>query len=202
MTRNVLITAFQPYDDWEANSSWLTLVELTRTLPEQPSVTTRLLPVDFDAAYEQLQRDLTANYDLAIHLGQAPGNSRVAVECVGLNVRGERHQSPGEFTQLVKDGVTAYHSQLPLQEWVDKFRTAGVPAEVSHHAGCYLCNASLYWTHHLASLHGYKTQAAFLHLPLETSQVVQLKKPMPSLPAKLMAAGIRLVLDEVAAEVA
>jgi len=36
----VLITAFDAYDAWEQNSSWLTLIELTRNLPEQPSVTT------------------------------------------------------------------------------------------------------------------------------------------------------------------
>jgi len=201
MTRSVLITAFQPYGEWEANASWLTLVELTRTLPEQPCVTTRLLPVDFDAAYEQLQRDLTANYDLVIHLGQAPGTARIQLERFALNIRGEAGQTPSQYTPLLHDGVTAYQSALPLNEWVDKFRAAGAPAEVSHHAGCYLCNAVLYWSHHLVSLHGYKTQAAFIHLPLETSQVVHLEKSLPSLPANLMAAGLRLVLDEIEAGV-
>jgi len=35
MTR-VLITAFEPFDRWSENSSWLALVELTRSLPESP----------------------------------------------------------------------------------------------------------------------------------------------------------------------
>ena len=30
---SVLITAFEPYDRWRANSSWLTLVQLTQDLP-------------------------------------------------------------------------------------------------------------------------------------------------------------------------
>jgi len=198
MSHSVLITAFEPYGEWESNASWLTLVELTRTLPDNPRVTTRLLPVDFDVTYERLQRDLTANYDFVLHLGQAPGASRVQLETIGLNVRGEPGQKPAEFTQLVADGVVAYRTQLPVNEWVDKFHAAKVPAEVSHHAGCYLCNAVLYWSHHLAGLHGYKTQAAFIHLPLDTSQVIGREKPLPSLPATLMAAGIRLVLDELA----
>ena len=46
---SVLITAFEPYDRWEANSSWLALVELTKDLPSEPRITTRRYPVDFAA---------------------------------------------------------------------------------------------------------------------------------------------------------
>jgi len=38
----VLLTAFEPYDRWKANASWLTLVQLTQNFPEQPKITTRL----------------------------------------------------------------------------------------------------------------------------------------------------------------
>ncbi len=51
MTR-VLLTAFEPYDTWKANASWLALVDLTSDLPSQPQVTTRLYPVDFDQLRE------------------------------------------------------------------------------------------------------------------------------------------------------
>ena len=43
----VLLTAFEPYDRWKANASWLALVQLTQHLPDEPQITTRLYPVDF-----------------------------------------------------------------------------------------------------------------------------------------------------------
>ena len=59
---NVLITAFEPYDRWQQNASWLSVVELTRSLPEQPKIVTRLYPVDFEKARQRLAADLEANY--------------------------------------------------------------------------------------------------------------------------------------------
>ncbi len=44
----VLITAFRPYGPWRVNASWLTLVELTRDLPGEPEIVTRLYPVSFE----------------------------------------------------------------------------------------------------------------------------------------------------------
>ena len=73
----VLITAFEPYDRWPENASWLALLELTRDLPPEPKVVTRRYPVDFASARTRLFEDLAANYDFALHLGQSPGSSRV-----------------------------------------------------------------------------------------------------------------------------
>src|SRR5687768_5035646 len=82
----VLITAFEPYDRWPENSSWLALVELARDLPVEPRVVTRRYPVDFEAARSRLVDDLAANYDFVLHLGQAPGISRVHLEAIGVNI--------------------------------------------------------------------------------------------------------------------
>jgi len=42
---SVLITAFEPYDRWKTNASWLALIQMTQNLPEQPEITTRsILP--------------------------------------------------------------------------------------------------------------------------------------------------------------
>ena len=56
----VLVTAFEPYDVWSENASWLALVELTRDLPVRPEVTTRLYPVDYAEMRKRLERDLAA----------------------------------------------------------------------------------------------------------------------------------------------
>ncbi len=193
---SVLLTAFEPYDRWTTNASWLALVELAQTLPSEPTVTTRLYPVDFATVKQRLAKDLAANYDFALHLGQAPGSSRVQLEAIGINVGGSSHQSPDQYLPLSDDGPAAYRSPLPLAGWAVKLRTAGVPAQVSYHAGTYLCNATLYWTHYLIERLSVKTQAAFIHLPLDISQVVCEPHGMPSLPTSLATKALRLILEE------
>lgn len=195
---SVLITAFEPYDRWKANSSWLTLVELTRELPREPKLTTRLYPVDFTAARDRLERDLAGGYDFVLHLGQAPGSSWIRLEAIGLNVGGRSHLPPDDFRPLITDGPVAYRSALPLASWAQKLRGAGIPAQVSYHAGTYLCNALLYLTHYLADRRKLATRAAFVHLPLAPAQVLTERDEIPSLATTAGAAGLRLILEDLA----
>jgi pyroglutamyl-peptidase len=194
--KRVLITAFGPYDVWEQNSGWLAVVELTRELPEGLAVTTRRYPVDFDAVKKQLAQDLQGGFDVALHLGQAPGSSQVRLEAIGLNIGGSSTQLPEEYQPLSPDGPLAYRSTLPLARWAGLLRAAGIPAQVSFHAGTYLCNATLYWSHYLAEVHHLATQSAFVHLPLDVSQVIAGPRDMPSLPAATAARAIRTLLTD------
>jgi len=69
-----LLTAFEPYDTWTENSSWLAIIELTRWFESQSQVVTRRYPVHLQTASDRLRKDLLEGYDFAIHLGQAPGS--------------------------------------------------------------------------------------------------------------------------------
>jgi pyroglutamyl-peptidase len=193
---SVLITAFEPFDRWQANSSWLCLLELTRERPAEPAITTRRYPVDFQAAKEKLLQDLQANYDYAIHLGQAARSSAIRLEEIGLNLGGSCHDPAERLRPLEADGPVAYRSKLPLNDWAAKLRQAGIPAQVSYHAGTHLCNAVLYWSHHLSERLALRTQSAFLHLPLDISQTLVEREELPSLPAAVSAAALRLILEE------
>lgn len=195
---SVLITAFEPYDRWTSNSSWLALVRLTQNLPAEPSITTRLYPVDFAAVKERLANDLRANHDFALHLGQAPGSTRLQLEAMAVNVGGSSWQSPDQFQPLVEGGPAAYRSPLPLAEWAVQLREAMVPAQLSYHAGTYLCNATLYFSCYLAERMELKTRAAFIHLPLDPTQTAQHAADMASLPVALSADGLRMILTDLA----
>lgn len=194
----VLITAFEPYDCWTANSSWLALVQLTYNLPTEPAVTTRLYPVDFAKVKQRLAKDLEANYDYALHLGQAPGSTRIQLESVALNVGGSALQSPDQFRELIEGGPVAYRSPLPLGKWASMLRQAGIPAETSYHAGTYLCNAALYFSCYLAEQMALNTRSAFIHLPLDVSQTASQDQHLAALPASMSAAALRMILDEMA----
>jgi pyroglutamyl-peptidase len=195
---SVLITAFEPYDRWQANSSWLALMKLTQNLPSHPAITTRLYPVDFAAVKELLASDLAANHDYALHLGQAPGSTRIQLESIAINVGGSSMQSPERYGALVEGGPVAYRSALPLSDWALRLREAGIPAQISYHAGTFLCNATLYFCHYLAEHMNLKTQAAFVHLPLDMTQSAEQAQDLAALPAATAADALRIILAELA----
>lgn len=197
MTR-VLITAFEPYDCWDTNSSWLALMELVKDLPTSPEITTRLYPVDYSIVREKLAVDLRDDYDVALHLGQAPGSSLIQLEAFGINVAGQPSQSPEDYVSLSDSGPQAYRSQLPLTDWSRKLCQAGIPAKVSYHAGTYLCNATLYLSNHLQQKMKLKTKSTFIHLPLDISQAAAASQSTAHLPTSLAVSGLRLILDELA----
>jgi pyroglutamyl-peptidase len=189
----VLLTAFEPYGRWPTNASALALGELSRDMPASPQVTTRLLPVNFDVVEGWLAEELRADYDYVLNLGQAPGSTRVQLESIGLNIACE--EAAGIDRPLCDDGPLAYRSTLPLFDWAERIRAAGVPAEVSFHAGTYLCNAALYLTHYFIERMRLKSQAVFVHLPLDPTQVLSEKEDMPFLSAALSAKAIRTLLE-------
>jgi len=165
--------------------------------PWELNCTSRLLPVDFERVKSILGEELAPNYDFAVHLGQAPGSAKIQLEAIGLNVACDRGSNLAE--RLCDDGPLAYQSNIPLFDWAERIRAAGIPAEVSFHAGTYLCNAVLYLTHYYIQRSELKTRAAFIHLPLDPSQVISEKRDCACLPAALSAKAIRIVLDDLAA---
>ncbi len=194
-----LVTAFEPYDIWEENASWLTLVELTKDLPERPHLTTRRYPVDYSKLRECLSKDLAMGFDFVLHLGQAPGSCGIRLETVGLNQASHTTTSnSNECVRLIDDGPMAYQSRMPATALRDELRAAGIPAEVSTHAGTYLCNAALYLAHHAIASDSLTTKAIFVHLPLDVSQAAKHEKEIASLPASVSAEAVRIILSRLA----
>jgi pyroglutamyl-peptidase len=179
----ILLTAFEPYDRWPDNSSWMTLVELTSWLDTSSTVITRRYPVDLQAASDRLRKDLLDHYDFAIHLGQSPGSPLIKLESTGLNLRTDGNR-------LIEAAPAAYHSPLPLSELCRKLREDGIPAEVSHYAGTYLCNAVLYLSQHFAAQLHLSTRSMFIHLPLCPAQVARIGESWPSCSIAMMAQAV------------
>jgi pyroglutamyl-peptidase len=185
----VLLTAFEPYDRWPENSSWQALADLTRWYDGKAELSTRRYPVDLTAMSERLRKDLQEDYDLAIHLGQSPGSTLVKLESMGLNVR-------SDGSVLIADAPAAYRSPLPLERCYRTLIAAGIPSEVSHHAGTYLCNATLFLSQHYSHSFGLRTQSAFVHLPLSPGQAAQDGGRLASMSTPMSAAAIALTIDQ------
>lgn len=192
--KRVLITAFEPYDRWRENSSWLALIEFTSRLPSEPKITTRRYPVDFAAVRTRLEEDLAAGYDLALHLGQSPGSGSIHLERMALNVRGETGLPTESLPPLVAEGPLALESNAPLRDWAQAIRSLGIPARVSYHAGVYLCNATLYLSRYLCDQMRLDTRAAFVHLPLAPVQALEQPGDLASLAPAQAAAALRAIV--------
>ena len=82
-----------------------------------------------------------------------------------------------------------------------KLRECGIPAHVSYHAGTYLCNATLYLSHFLVGHFECATRSAFIHLPLDVSQVLHDgDDDLPSLPTKAAARALRIIVEHLVQE--
>lgn len=191
MTR-ALLTAFEPYDRWSENSSWQTLVELTRWYDGPVELVTRRYPVDLTRMSELLRKDLQEDYDLAIHMGQSPGSTLIKLEAVGLNVR-------TDGTPLIADAPEAYRSSLPLAGCVGLLIEAGIPSELSHHAGTYLCNAALFLSQHYSKSFSLQTKSLFVHVPLSPAQAAKDDLRMASMSIQMTSAAVAMILEQVRA---
>ena len=188
MTR-VLLTAFEPYDRWPDNSSWLALMDLTNWFDGPVELATRRYPVDLGKMSEKLRADLQEDYDFALHCGQAPGSSRLRLESVGLNLR-------TDGSEILSGAPAAYRSAMPLPRAVARMNEAGVPAAVSHHAGTYLCNAALFLSQHYTASFGMKTLSTFIHMPLAPAQVARDDSDSPSMSTPMVSAAIAMLIQE------
>lgn len=196
----VLITAFEPYGSWPDNSSLRCLAQLEQQLEREPlpgiSLETRIYPVDFAQVRQLLAEDLNLGFDYSLHLGQSPGAGSILLEEVAIN----RGMTPGHegCQHLEPDGPVAYSSTLPLDDWARDLWQAGLPVRVSYHAGTYLCNATLYWSLHLASRSGWPTRSVFIHLPFDVPQALAQNKDVASLPSQVTALAVRWILAKLA----
>ncbi len=191
----ILLTAFEPYDVWEQNSSWEALVGLLELRGAIPGITTRRYPVDLHQLQERLFRDLEKGFDAVIHLGQAPGASRIHLEAIALNAAGMTEAAGDFFGPIVADGPIAFRTDFPLDLWERELRTNGIPCAVSFHAGTYLCNAIMYLSHLWFYHHQLRRPVGFMHIPLTPEQVLRSYRDLPSMPRSQAAEAVGRVLD-------
>jgi len=143
----------------------------------------------------RLEKDLAKGYDAVLHLGQAPGISRVQLEAIAVNVAGMTETIGDFFGPLVSNAPIAYRTNFPLDQWNLELRSSGIPSSVSFHAGTYLCNAAMFLTHHWHATHHRKCSIGFVHLPLTPEQVLHSRRDLPSMPREQSAEAISRLLD-------
>lgn len=196
----ILVTAFDPYDQWTENSSWEALAEMLKLYGLPEGVTTRRYPVDLEPLKNRLYKDLEHGFDAVLHLGQSPGASAIHLETLAVNIAGVTYNSGRLWGPLVEEAPIAYQSNLPLDRLRDELLNEKIPTSITYHAGTYLCNAIFYLTKHWHAKKDRDCRVGFAHFPLITEQVVDQRREMPSLTKLELARAVAIMVGVLRSE--
>ncbi|MHC5796347.1 pyroglutamyl-peptidase I [Lacisediminihabitans sp. FW035] len=164
----VLLTGFGPFDGAASNSSGDAVALVASRWNSPVMLVTAVLPVDFSAAPEELDRLIAEHSpDLVIATGLASGRAAITPERVAINVADARIPDESGAQPLDEpidmSGPSAYFSGLPVKAIVARLTQEGIPAALSQSAGTYVCNAVMYRLMRVVAATGIR--AGFIHVP-------------------------------------
>lgn len=142
----VLVTAFEPFGEHDANP---TIAAAEAVARECPGVVTEVLPVEFEAASARI-RELMDDHQphTVISLGLAAGRTEITPERVAINVMDapipDNSGAQPIDEPVVGGGSAAHFLTLPNKAIVQALKDEGIPASLSNSAGTYVCNAVAY----------------------------------------------------------
>ncbi len=194
---SVLLTGFEPFGGEPVNPSWETVRRLDGERIDGYTVNARCLPTAFADAASTLREVLREHAPAAvIAVGQAGGRAQISLERVAINLIDARIPDNTGVQPIdrpvVTGGPAAYFSTLPVKSMLLALRDAGIPAEISHTAGTYVCNQVFYLLCH--ALHDRpEVPAGFVHTPYLPEQAVQ-HSGAPSMDADTLIRALRIML--------
>jgi pyroglutamyl-peptidase len=173
---NCLVSGFDPFDNDQYNPSQ----EVVESLPSEISlkngtllVRPVILPTCCEGGWQALQKAYNEAGEPALVLltGYAARAHRIRLERFALNIREYRiadnagHKPMEEY--IDRHGPEAVRTTIPIAELSKHLQELGYYAQVSNHAGSYVCNETYYRA--LRVLQGKSnkdTAVLFVHFPL------------------------------------
>ncbi|SFB99799.1 pyroglutamyl-peptidase I [Massilia yuzhufengensis] len=198
MTKTVLLTGFEPFNQASINPAWEAVRALEGWCGPGFRVEVRQLPCVFDQANADLAAMLDALYpDIVIAVGQAGGRAEISVERVAINVDDasildNAGRQPVD-RPIDPNGPAAYFSTLPIKAMVAAMRERGLTAGVSQSAGTFVCNHVFYGVMHATA--GKPVKAGFIHVPYLPEQAAGLPDNPPSMALEDIVAGLRIAVE-------
>lgn len=164
----ILVTGFEPFLDYETNSSWIAAEHLPAEVAGCRIVLKRLPVVWYDCVEELETAIAEVRPRTLIAFGQGYPWPPVLIERVGINLCSGPDNSEDQDMReipLYYNGPAAYFSTFPFREIHDRLQAEGIPAVYSYSAGVNQCNCTLYSALHLAATRFQGMTAGFIHLP-------------------------------------
>ena len=96
---------------------------------------------------------------------------------------------------LREDGDTAYFATVPVKAMVANMRKHGIPAHVSYTAGTFVCNSIMYHVLYLLDRKFPGVKGGFIHVPYESTQVVDKPNGTPFMPIDQIAKALEYAIE-------
>jgi pyroglutamyl-peptidase len=166
----ILLTGFEPFGGDTTNPSWQVAQALHGERIEGARVEAVCLPTAFGAADAALGVALDrVRPQLVLCLGLAANRTALSVERLAINIDDARIPDNAGASPIdepvVAGAPAAYFATLPIKAIVAALQEAGLPAEVSHSAGTFVCNHVFFaLMHRLRRRRG--VRGGFMHVPL------------------------------------
>jgi pyroglutamyl-peptidase len=194
--KTILITGFEPFGGEKVNPSQDIAQALDGRMIGGRKVVGAVLPCVFGASITELKKLLRVHRpELVICVGQAGGRAEITPERVALNIDDARIPDNAGAqpidTPIVRGGLAAYWSTLPIKAIVAALQAAKIPAAVSQTAGTFVCNHVFYGLMHaLKSRRG--VRGGFVHVPFLPAQA---KQGQPNLPLETMILALARTIE-------
>lgn len=170
----VLLAGFDAFGGELRNPSGLAVQALDGQVVAGHQVQGVLLPTVFAAALPRLLAALERSRPaLVMVVGLAQGRSAISIERIAVNLQDARipdNAGTQPCDQPVRLGApAAYFSSLPVKAMQQALWQAGLPAELSHSAGTFVCNHVFFGLMHALANKRKRwlrsTRGGFIHVP-------------------------------------
>ncbi|MGY8902955.1 MAG: pyroglutamyl-peptidase I [Burkholderiales bacterium] len=184
----VVLAGFDAFGGESLNPSGLAVQALGGQVIAGHRIASLLLPTVFDAALPRLLAALERSRPvLVIAVGLAQGRGAIAIERIAINLQDARIPDNAGTqpydTAVVPGAPAAYFSSLPVKAVWQALLQAGLPADISHSAGTFVCNHVFFGLMHaLANKRKHwlrHTRGGFIHLPALPEQAAVGQFGMP-----------------------
>ena len=196
---SILITGFAPFGGDEFNPSY-EAVKLLPDMIEDVQIIKAELPVTFNGAWEELEKLIKVNNpDAVISIGLAGGRKGITPELFAYNLRYSTSPDNAgyapDWEKIVEDGPDMLKTALRVDYIASKLNEAGIPSEVSHSAGSFVCNEVMYRLLLAENTQYQGLPTGFIHVPYADEY------PHPedafAMPIAEIARGLEICLHEI-----
>ncbi|EKZ9177755.1 pyroglutamyl-peptidase I [Vibrio vulnificus] len=193
--RKILVTGFEPFGGESLNPS----LELVKVLTQKERTNIEIIgcqvPVVRHQSISTVIKAIEQHEpELVFMIGQAAGRAAITPERVAINLDDYRiednagHQPVDE--PIIATGPAAYFSTLPVKAITHALQQAGIPCQLSHSAGTFVCNHLFYGIQHY--LQARPIRSGFIHIPLLPEQASASNQPSMSL--ETLARGLEMMI--------
>jgi pyroglutamyl-peptidase len=174
--KNVLITAFEPFNGQSLNAS-AEIINRLNVNKFNAHIHTLILPTVFKSVDDIITSKIDdLNPDIILLLGEARLSTNIRLERIAINIDDARIPDNQNYQPIdlpiINHGPAAYLSTLPLRTIHSHLSSQNIPIVISNSAGTFLCNHLMYIVlHHLATKKASNTIAGFIHFPYIKTQV-------------------------------